>query len=258
MKFKKMLMTAAAFGVAAALTGCVHCAQQNLDGEGKIIEECNVATHNYVTEVDPDSLAIVRPGMLPSKDYFRPMFRSGAKRVQAVGIAKSLEQAREKALKNFLAEHECDFIVAVNFRKEIIRHPQAAFWRWFFRGGINYKVTLCGIPITLESLQREEIEQPAPAKECCNKGKEIAPEQAQAIANVVNVVMEKKMEVINKTIEENKKDLQHLHRPGLLRLKDIDIVVKAKGETPDDTGVVFPAPDCKKIICDQHVDVSCK
>lgn len=229
MKKTQILMTVAALTAAAVLTGCVHCAQPILDEEGKIVEECDVNSHLNIPEVDPDSLAIVRPGILPSKDFFRPKFRADAKRVQSIGVGRTYKLAREDALRNFMTEHKCDFIVAVNFRDEGIQHPQAWFWRLFFKGGQNHKVTLCGIPITLEGLEKEEA---------------VAPEKAPE-PPAPPVTLEKKLEIIEKKIEEK------YHRPGLLRLKDIDITVRAKGETPDDTGVIFPAFPCEKIV---HVD----
>lgn len=234
MKKTQILMTVAAIAAAAVLTGCVHCAQPILDEEGRIVEECDVHSHTNIPAVDPDSLALVRPGILPSKDFFRPKFRADAKRVQAVGVGRTFRLAREDALKNFMAEHKCDFIVAVNFRDEGIQHPQAWFWRLFFRGGQNHKVTLCGIPITLEALEKEEAVAP-----------EKAPEPPAASGDV-SISIDKKLEIIEKRLEE-----KYYHRPGLLRLKDIDISVRAKGETPDDTGVIFPAFPCEKVV---HVE----
>ena len=236
MKKTQILMTIAAVAAAAVLTSCVHCNEPMLDAGGKILDECNVNSHKTITDVDPNSLALVRPGILPSKDYFRPQFRSGTRRVQAEGAGKTLKQARENALKNFLKENECDFIVAVNFRNEGIQHPQKPFWRWFFRGGKNWKTTLCGIPVTLVALEKEEIKEPEPPK--------------------ADIDIDKKLEVIVQKIEDTKKETEQqiklMHRPGLLKLKDIDISVKAKGETPDDTGVFFPALPCEKVVCEGH------
>lgn len=209
---KKTLALLLTVGISLVITGCVHCASPRPEDPSCLVNE-----HITADQIDPNSVGLVRPGIIPSKDFFRPVFRAGAQRVTVVGSGPTKKAALQNAIKVFMEKNNCDFIVAVKFVYEDVTHPQAAFWRWFFSGDKDFTVTLSGIPITLESLEHVDADElPKPP----------APAAPAAPAEKV----EQKCE----------------HRPAMLKLKDIDITLTAKGETADDAAVAFPAPECCK------------
>lgn len=216
---KKLFLLVPAFAATAMIfTGCAMCT----DPMGI---SCSEPSHSTDKTVKPEPISLTAPIIVPTRDTFRPTFVAGPQRLTATGSGTSREEAINDAYLNFKATAGCDYIVAVNYSIVESTHPT---WRIF--ATTNYTVTLSGIPITLDKLVREEIK--------------VAPKAATVVKTTTTPGLTKAevAEIIRKELEAlPAKKSESGCNLGLLRLSDIDVQIKAKGNTPNDVGVVFPA-----------------
>ena len=222
---KQFLLVPAFVATAMIFTGCAMCTDP-------FTVSCTEPTHKIDKSVKPESIEFTSPRIVPTRDTFRPTFAAGTQRFTATGSGTSREEALYDAFINFKAAANCDFIVAANISVVKSTHPT---WRLF--ATTNYTVTLSGLPITLDKLIREETKEVKEAPKQAPIVNINAPALPSLTKADVTAIIRKELGAFKVTMKPEHK----CNNLGLLRLSDIDVQIKAKGNTPSDVGVVFPA-----------------
>lgn len=214
---KKVLFCGAIIAAVAVLTGCNMCIAP-IPNDPTCIEN----SHMSEVQVRPNALALTAPTIAGSRELFRPVFRAGTKRFTVVGEGLERSIALNDAIAKFLAKADCDYIVGVTTVVTKKTHPT---WRLFATS--NYTVTLSGLPIYLDKLSCQTLE-------------EKKADQVTAVDNGQEEKKEEKKDDAATTVKvENKCDCKAA-APALIKLDNIKVDITATGKTDDKAGVVFP------------------
>ena len=208
--------------VVVSLTGCSMCTSP-ISGEDTCIEK----DHYTEVQIRPNALSLTKPNLAGSRELFRPVFKAGSKRVTVVGEGLTRDIARNDAIAKFLATANCDYIVGVTTIVKTKTHPT---WRLF--STTNYSVTLSGIPIHLDKLSCETVDD----KKAAELAKITTDDEAKPETPAPIVVVK----------EETKTKHECKQNPALIKLSDIDVRISAKGSTDDKAGVIFPLKEKKE------------
>ena len=149
---KKFLSMGAAVVAAFAMTGCQWCSD-NLANDASCIE----LTHKIANDNKPDAASFVSPNIGVGRQVFRPSFRVGPGRLTVTGVGETQDSATYDAIRQFLAKANCDYIVSVSKVSDRKKHPTWRFWK----RSLSWSVTISGIPLYLEKLEVEKLEDEA-------------------------------------------------------------------------------------------------
>ncbi|MBE6376846.1 MAG: hypothetical protein E7050_10320 [Lentisphaerae bacterium] len=144
---KKFLIGGMAAVAALAFTGCKMCCEP-IANDPTCIEN----SHYTSVGLNPAARTMVSPNLGASKQLFRPVFKAGTERISVIGKGTDYDSAVEDAYAKFLAQTNCDYVVAVTTVVSEKTHPTWRFW-----ATTNYSVTLSGLPMYLEKLDCETL-----------------------------------------------------------------------------------------------------
>ena len=241
---KKILFSGAALAAVFVVTGCRMCSDP-IYNDPTCIED----SHMRSVKVRPDAVHFTKPNLAASREVFRPVFRAGTKRVTVIGEGVERNIAHNDAIAKFLAQTNCDYIVAVTTIVVEKTHPT---WRFFATS--NYSVTLSGIPIYLDKLEcetisAEEADKKATANNGNNDGNNDGGEDGNSgdnsgdnSGNNSGNSAGGKGNGIAFGFGSNKKSTHvcPAPAPAIVKLDNIKVSISADGKSDDKAGLIVP------------------
>ncbi len=217
---KRIAMSAMAAASVMIFAGCQMCTSP-IEGDPSCIEP----SHATGTSVTPEAVEYSKPLFKSSRDVFRPVYKAGTARVSAIGSGTNLEDATADAIAKILASNKCDYVVAVSRVITKKTHPSGLL-RLF--STTNYTVTLSGLPIYLDKLEKETLKDAPPPPP--------------------GLTEEDAIRIVKKVIKDFSPPAP---RAALINLTDISLSMTAKAATKDPVAIAVPAPKCPAVCPDK-------